>query len=266
MARQRQDELLRSATFVFIGTVRQTAASAMPEVAPDAHTAIVEIENVLVAPPAFKSKRGVVTLALPPEQPLQSGATRAFYCTTWKLGSGLALRCLDHRAARQTQRLLHSRLAAASVNVHGADLRTRLDGAELVATGVVVAIGPGPVQQGPISEHDPHWQEATIRVESVTKGEAPAKELSLYYPGTQDVAWHGAPRPQVGQRGVWALRSAPAADATAKTARGLQALPPKAYTALHPLDFQQETALPAIRALMQARPAAARRRPLKGRS
>lgn len=265
MAIQSQDDLLRSASFVFIGTVRETGASAMTEITPDANTAIVEIGDVLVAPPAFKSRRGTVTLALPAEHPLKAGATRAFYCTTWKLASGLALRCLDHRATGQAQRQLSARVAAASVNVQGADLRTRLQEAELVASGEVIAIGPGPAQQGPISEHDPQWQQATIRVESVTKGAAPTQELSLYFPGTQDVAWQGAPRPQVGQRGVWALRSAPRTDATAKTARGLQALPPQVYTALHPLDFQPETALAMVRALTRPRPQTARRAPRRGR-
>lgn len=265
MATQTQDELLRNASFVFVGKVRQLGASAMPEVTPDAHTAIVEIESVLVAPAAFKSRRGAVTLALPPEHPLKADVTRVFYCTTWKLGAGLALRCLGHRAAGQTQRQFGARLAEASVNVQGADLRTRLEGAELVASGEVVSIHPGPAQQGPISEHDPQWQQAIIRVESVTKGAAPGQEVKLYFPGTQDVAWHGAPRPQIGQRGIWALRSVPRVDTTSRTARGLQTLPPAAYTALHPLDFQPEAALANVRALIQARPQAVRRTPRRTR-
>ena len=149
MATMRQDDMLREASFVFIGTVRALGASAMAEVPAAANTAIVEIDEVLVSAAAFKSRRGVVTLALPAEPALQVGDLRAFYCTAWKLGTGLALHCLGHRSAPHARKLLGGRLAAASVNVHGADLRTRLQEAELVATGEVVSVRPGPARRGP---------------------------------------------------------------------------------------------------------------------
>lgn len=260
MATTPQDELLRSASFVFVGTLRQLGASAMPEISAAANTAVVEIEQVLVAPPAFKERRGNVTLALPAGDALAAGATRAFYCTAWKLGSGLALRCLAHRAAPATRKAVGARMAAASVNVQGADLRTRLFDADLVATAVVRSVRPLPAPPGPVSEHDPHWHVALLQIESVIRGEAPGAELSLYFPASDDVAWAHAPKPQAGQRGVWALRSAASTPAAAKTQRGLQALPPSGYTALHPLDFQPLSALPSIRVLTRPKAARAPRR------
>jgi hypothetical protein len=184
---------------------------------------------------------------------LQAGARRTFYCTTWKLGSGLALNCLGHRAPEPAARQLRDTpLAQASINVGGADLRSRVATADLVVHAEVVSIEPAPPQEGPISEHDPHWQKALLQVASMVRGRKSAKPVLLYFPASQDVAWFGAPRPVPAQRGVWLLRAAARATGGPKAARGLAAVPAGAYTALHPLDFQPDENLPAVRSLAQA--------------
>jgi hypothetical protein len=255
MASLTQDELLRRAGFVFVGVVRATQASAMPEVQADASTAIVDIEAVLVAPPAFQSRRGAVTLNLKEVPALEAGARRAFYCTAWKLGSGLALHCLGHRApAPAARRLAGTPLAEASVNRHGADMRTRVEAADLVVTGEVVSIQPGPPHAGPISEHDPHWQHALLRVSSAVRGRKPSRPVVLAFPGSADVVWKDVPRPQVAQQGVWLLRRAAGAAGGSgpKAARGLATLPPGAYTALHPMDVLPTDQLPLVNDLVKA--------------
>lgn len=255
MSTTSNDDLLRQAGFVFVGTISQLAGSAMPEVHPGPDTAVVDIERVLVAPPAFARRRGVVTLALPEGSELKVGARRAFYCTAWMLGSGLALRCLAHRSAPATEKAIGPDKAAASVNVKGEDLRTRLRDADLVASAVVLAVQPLPRPDGPISEHDPYWHAARLRVEDVAQdvaqGVAQGDELTLVFPASDDVVWAQAPRPQPGERGVWALRST-AAPAPRAVQPALRALPPQVYTALHPLDFQPQHTLPALRSLMGA--------------
>lgn len=249
MSTTSDDDLLRQASFVFVGTISQLAGSTMPEVHPGPDTAVVDIERVLVAPPAFAGRRGAVTLALPEGSKLKVGAQRAFYCTAWKLGSGLALRCLAHRSAPATEKAISPNKAAASVNVKGEDLRTRLRDADLVASAVVLAVQPLPRPDGPISEHDPYWHAARLRVENVAQGAAQGDELTLVFPASDDVVWAQAPRPQLGERGVWALRST-AAPAPRSMQPALRALPPQVYTALHPLDFQPQRTLSALRSLM----------------
>jgi hypothetical protein len=248
-----QDDLLRRAGFVFVGVLRATHASAMPEVQASASTAIVDIEEVLVAPPAFQSRRGAVTLSVKDVPALEAGARRAFYCTTWKLGSGLALHCLGHRVPEpSTRRLAGKPLAEASVNQQGADMRTRVESANLVVAGEVLSIEPGPPQEGPISEHDPHWLYAKLRVNSAVRGRKPSKPVTLAFPGSEDVVWKDAPRPVVAQQGVWLLHRAGGAADAAKAARGLEALPSGVYTALHPLDVLPTEKLPLVRDLLSA--------------
>ena len=252
MTTKSEDDLLRKAGFVFVGTIKELAGSTMPEVPPAPDTAVVEIERVLVAPLAFASRRGVVTLALPEDSKLKAGERRAFYCTAWKFGSGLALRCLAHRSAPATEKAVSPLKAGASVNVKGQDLRTRLRDADLVTTAVVVGVQPLPRPEGPISEHDPHWYAARLRVEDVAKGAAPGDELTLVFPASDDVVWAQAPRPQLGERGVWLLRS-PAAPVPRAVRPALRALPAQVYTALHPLDFQPERSLAALGSLLGVR-------------
>ena len=253
MATLTQDDLLRRAGFVFVGVVRATGASAMPEVQADASTAIVDIEEVLVAPAAFQSRRGAVTLSLKEVPALEPGMRRAFYCTAWKLGSGLALHCLGHLApAASARRLGGKPLADASVNLLGADLRTRVESATLVVAGEVVSIQPGPPHEGPVSEHDPHWQHALLRVDSALRGRKPAKPVVLAFPGSRDVVWKDVPRPVLAQQGVWLLRRTAGTGAGPKAARGSASLPPGAYTALHPLDVLPAEKLPLVRDLANA--------------
>jgi len=246
------DDLLRQASFVFVGSISQLAGSAMPEVRPGPDTAVVDIERVLVAPPAFAGRRGVVTLALPAASKLKVGARRAFYCTAWKFGAGLALRCLAHRSAPATEKAINPNKAAASVNVKGEDLRTRLRDADLVASAVVLAVQPLPRPDGPISEHDPYWHAARLRVEEVAEGASPGDEVTIVFPASDDVFWAKTPRPQLGERGVWLLRST-AALAPRYVRPALRTLPPQVYTALHPLDFQHERTLSALGSLMRVR-------------
>jgi hypothetical protein len=101
-----------------------------------------------------------------------------------------------------------------------------------------VPSGSGPRR---ISEHDPDWHEAVVQVDSVAKGRPPAGGIVIGFPLSRDVAWYRAPKFQVGQRGVWLLRSTRAAEIPAEQAAVLQARPYPVFTALDPLDFQPES-------------------------
>lgn len=68
-----------------------------------------------------------------------------------------------------------------------------------------------------ISEHDPIWHEAVVNVESVEKGSTGLKQVTVRFPGSNDVRWRNHPKLRPGQQGVFLLSggSVPVIDARA---------------------------------------------------
>ena len=132
-------------------------------------------------------------------------------------------------------------------------LSRRVTASELIVSGFVTDVRSVQTEtEGrPISEHDPDWHEAVVQVDAVTKGEAPAEGVIVTFPLSRDVAWSDAPKFAVGQRGVWLLRSAPAADLPTEDAAALAARPYPVFTALDPLDFQAEDEASRVDALVE---------------
>ena len=82
-------------TFVFVGVVERLGASNVREAPRSELTAVVSIEQILLAPPDFADLAGEITVLLPPDRPVEERERRVFHCIGWILGSGVALRALD---------------------------------------------------------------------------------------------------------------------------------------------------------------------------
>lgn len=87
------------------------------------------------------------------------------------------------------------------------DLAQRMASAKHVVLGRVVAVKPV-ASSGPISEHSPIWNIATLEVQEDLQGGAKATaKLDVYFQASQDVAWFNWPKLHVGQDGVFVLQS-----------------------------------------------------------
>lgn len=105
---------------------------------------------------------------------------------------------------------------------------------DIICMGRVTAVRPGP-HRGPITEHDPDWQEAIIRVESWIKGVQANQDIVVRFPGSLDVAWYEAPKLKVGQEGTFFLRKD---KITGLPKAILGNYEVDAYTALNAEDFR----------------------------
>jgi hypothetical protein len=81
------------------------------------------------------------------------------------------------------------------------DLKQRLASAQEVIVGSVIGIRPV-AKTGPISEHDPDMQIATINIIESLEGSA-CKQIEVRFAASTDVAWFGSPKLHVGQEGVF---------------------------------------------------------------
>ena len=82
---------------------------------------------------------------------------------------------------------------------------SRFADAELALAGKVVQVAPAEPPRV-MSEHAPLWQRATVQVAKVAKGDRSLRTVEVRFPGSDDVAWVGAPRFTVGEQATLLLR------------------------------------------------------------
>jgi len=131
---------------------------------------------------------------------------------------------------------LHADLAEAPVQA----VRARAARADLVVAGQVSQIKEVPRDPSqPITEHDPIWQDAVIRVHDTagTRDKAP-KEVVVRFAASRDVKWAKAPKFNVGGRGVWMLGGEAAPHVAAM--RSAMDLPKDHFLVVDPDDFYPE--------------------------
>ena len=232
--------LLKRTAFSFIGTVERLGAATMADVPIDKRTAVVHVDQVLHAPPAFAHLDGsTVTVQLAADA--KEGQQFAFFANGLAFGTSVAVTEVGRRPATEmaphlarADALGGSPLADLQAQADADALREHAQSAAAVLTGRVTGLA----QATPVgmSEHDPAWCTATIDVEHVERGRGVGGQVAVLYPNSLDVRWHDVPKPKMGQEGLFILH---AAD------RPLRRL--AKYQLVHPEDLQPVQSLDALR-------------------
>jgi hypothetical protein len=271
-----QRETDNTPNFVFTGTVKKLEASNVPHVKDSNRTAIVSVDDVLSdLPKALSGVKGQeVTVELNKslaDAPLKVGQKLVFSTQGHVYGEKIAVREVGDRAEPPQA---NARVVPEASN---AALRRQVTQAAAVVTGTVEEIRPvstakimeaagkavGPVHV--ISEHDPDWHAAVIKVDTVEKGVPNQKRVVVLFPQSRDIAWRSAPKFTKDQKGTWMLQKQQIADATRRThlmtaaANVADIEMTNVYTALNPKDFipthgSAGSNLEQIRAMIRAKP------------
>ena len=197
------ESFTRAADLVFRGTVQRVGAANLKAVAPGEDTAVVRIDEVLRGEDEMKGFTGrEVTVKLRAPGSAKVGEQAVFFVKTWLWGESLGVVEVGRVPAGRGVR---SQVASAAQRMREEEVRGRIASADLVVTGRVIETRPAGIPAR-ISEHDPQWAEAVIRVDAVLKGSTASERVVLLYPTSRDVVWFQAPKPQVGWDGVWLLR------------------------------------------------------------
>jgi hypothetical protein len=240
------------APLVFIGHVVTPKVATLPGIAAD-DTAIVAVDHVVTAPALFTALAGSqITvrfgkLAMPP-----TGSPRTFHTRGWIYGQGIAVDAVRVEA-EQSKPAAAATLRGARTSARDDALASRLKTAQIGVVGEVTAVKPAEIQTTRISEHDPVWHEATIRVDEVVKGKKGTGEVSVVFPQSDDVRWHRVRKFSPGQRGIWLLHkgSAPAARGLAPKAAAALTAVGDALTAVDAADFLPLEELGRVKALLK---------------
>jgi len=241
MQSARVRRLYPQCTFILQGIVEAVGVSDVPGIPPSDRTLTLRVDRVLEAPPDLRPSPGLVvtvlmskTVTLKPRDFLQVFADAIAY------GSTLGLAEVASEGGEPGE--LDAQVDAARISAESDLIAARLDAADLVVAGEVVALTA--VEQAgttSLSEHHADWWDVTVRVDEVLKGTHRPKTVAWRYPASDDVMWRDVPRPQARQRGVFLLHKG--AERTLSTAT---------YTALDPLDIQRTDRRATIASLIAA--------------
>lgn len=195
-------DLVRRSGFIFQGTVK-TVGESTPGIVREPNSAIVSVDRVLESQPPAGNKTGRdVTVRLRGPSEVRSGQTATFFTFVYAGGQSLGVEAVGMLPAEEP-RSLEDRIRAARQAIADEALTRRLQSAALVVVGTVTAVTPGP--RNPESEHDPLWSRATIRITTVVKGRA-SGPVVVNFATNFDYLWALAPKPKVGDTGVFLLQ------------------------------------------------------------
>jgi hypothetical protein len=239
-------------TFIFVGKVIKTKAATMKEIAAD-NTAVVQVERVITAPDMFTSLTGAqITVRFKKPAEIKKGDTLTIFANGWIFGSSLAVDAVG--TIEETDKVAMTPMVRnALVASNDSVLRARLDSAEMAVAGKVSKVAKREVEPSHISEHDPNWQEATINVDEVIKGKKDVKQVTLLFPGSDDVRWHQIGKYTTGQQGIFLLQRGEKQDPTGIPPKILAAVPagPEVLTTLHSADYLPLHELERVKALVR---------------
>jgi hypothetical protein len=229
--------------FIFTGKIRKRRAATLSLVDVSELDAVIAVDRVLRRPSGVADFSGKeVTLRGNSAVELDDDRAALFAANGWLYGDSLALievARMDERQSNAEQRIKEAEQRAATDA-----LRSRLQRADLAVVAAVERTSPrGEKELPPVSEHDPLWWEAWLKVESVEKGRAP-RQLRVLYPTSLDEYWYESPKFAPGDEGVFLLQRD-------QKERGPTQYRVRGYTALDPLDFHPRERLDELRALLR---------------
>ncbi len=257
---QNRAEVLKQSSIVFVGTVTQVHATSFADVAPSSRTIVVRVDEVLEKPESVAlGAADKVTVEVKDPAPFLEGVQATFYTNGWIFGNGLAVREVDHElaTARFEADTLNSKakeLSDIRMQLNEADLIERIETADMVVLGRIIEVRPSTIataagtQSKPITEHDPDWHEAIIKVESQIKGALNEHEIVIRFPNSLDMAWSDVPKFKKDQQGIFILNKDQVSGIPKVVFHGSQV---EVYTALNSNDVLPKEAEQRVRALAE---------------
>jgi hypothetical protein len=232
--------LVEQAGFVFRGKVLGKGAPGVPLGAAEGKSVSVAVEQILRSTEAMSGLRGKQVVVVSEDAAaMEQGATFFFLTNVVVLGDHVIVRGSRVESSRETAEEVTEAVKLAGEQ----PLRRRLNEAQLVITGRVLASHRVETPAIRRSEHDPEWWIARVQVLSVLKGGKVAAEIDVLFANSTDIAWYRSPKLHVGTDGVLLLHPVTAEDAVPEAGRAR-------HKATDPLDFHPIDRQPEVERLI----------------
>ena len=241
------------APIVFSGNVTKIAATTMPAAPASPKTLVVQVTTVARKPQSVLLRPGdLVTVEVLDPAKFKVGTPSVFYTEAWVFGEGIAVKEVGY-GPPQIAPAGGAATSGSSLATSDAMVREDVLSAELIVVGRVLSIKPSAqalassaTPQRHISEHEPNWQDAVVRVESTVKGKT-GTQVVVRFPASWDIAWASAPKLKAGQTATFLLNPDQVSGTSMAMVKGLEV---HAYTALRAGDVLPAAEAPHVRAMM----------------
>src|SRR6201993_1855292 len=256
-----QAALVQQSTIIFAGTVTQLAATSFPDVPKSEQTIVVRVDSVLKKPAAVSLKKGDnVTVEVKDPGAFRAGMEATFYTDGWIFGSGVAVKELGHTMRPSgekgggTASSEEKVLGQIEGQISDQELKQRMASADFVVIAKVTDVRTWTAPEVAsvprrVTEHDPDWHDAVIKIESVLKGpKLKKKRLVVRFPQCNDVAWVRAPKFEKHQEGIFFLKKDEISGAPIALLQGTEV---NAYTCLRPGDWLPKSDAARVRSLLK---------------
>jgi hypothetical protein len=104
----------------------------------------------------------------------------------------------------------------------------------------------------PLSEHDPEWQVADVRIVTPIRGGEPGQVVAVMFPASRDIMWFHSPKLKVGTDAIFIAQLVNNEDPSLSQDRSFAALEQRqpVYFVTEPADVLDPTDLEHVRSLM----------------
>lgn len=214
--------------YIFEGTVVKTNAANLSVIEDDNGYAIVKVDYILDSPDHFKAfLNREITVKIYPGSTFTPGQKATFFAGDWLYGESIAL--VENKAAMQKEGLREEVVRSLKVK-EDREFRSLLASAAIIVLGEVITITEMPDKRSSLSEHDPEWKRAEIKVEKIMKGDYSEKTIVMNFSASRDVMWVSTMKYEKGQRGIWLLST-----------NQMKSVEMAGFTALYPENFYPES-------------------------
>jgi hypothetical protein len=255
-----QAAVVQQSSIIFAGTVSQLGATSFAEVPKSAQTIVVRVEFILKKPAAVSLKKGDnVTVEVKDPSAFRPGMEATFYTDGWMFGAGVAVKELSHETTSSGGKpgragVNERAIGQIEEQISDQELKQRLASADFVVIAKVTDVRPWTVPDAAsvphrVTEHDPDWHDAVIKIESVLKGPKLKKnKLVVRFPQCNDVAWAHAPKFEKHQEGIFFLKKDEVSGAPVALLEGTEV---NAYTCLLPGDWLPRSDAARVKSLLK---------------
>jgi hypothetical protein len=256
-----QAALVQQSSIIFAGTVSQLEATSFADVPKSTQTIVVRVESVLKKPPAVSLKKGDnVTVEVKDPGAFRPGMEVTFYTDGWIFGSGVAVKELSHTMRPSARKpggkadAEEKAIGQIQQQISDQELRQRLASADFVVIARVTDVRTWTAPEVAsvphrVTEHDPDWHDAVIKIESVLKGPKIKKnKLVVRFPQCNDVAWVHSPKFEKHQEGIFFLKRDEVSGAPVALLEGDEV---NAYTCLRSGDWLPKSDAARVRSLLR---------------
>ena len=191
--------------FIFIGTL-QLKNSATLLVENNKNLAVVLVDKILYAPTIFNHwEKKQITVKLNDLEKFQQGEKAVFFTKSWLFSDEIAVVEIgSFKPETLNDKELSTQILSVKSQEQDNHLKERLNKADYVILGTITGIQKSEAEPM-VTEHDPQWMNAEIKVETVLKGNIKESTFTISYPGSKDVMWMDVPKLKEGMDGIWIL-------------------------------------------------------------